>query len=232
MSRVADPRPSHSSNEMTTHQSSPGISQSLQMRLGDREFRRRLWHITPGFLPFILWAIPHKDPISVTLKVVVLVVATVLSVRIFVQYRLIRRTKDESRAGAVLGYSLSVLGTMLAFPAHSELAFTVLAILAFGDGSATLGGLLIGGRSLPWNSRKTISGTLCFMFFGSLMGAIIYWGEANPIVPFSGALQIAALASVIAAIAESLPTRLDDNIRVGICGSLGVAAGQFLVFGF
>jgi dolichol kinase len=112
------------------------------------------------------------------------------------------------------------------------MAFTVLAILAFGDGSATLGGLLIGGRSLPWNSQKTISGSLCFVFFASLMGGVIYWGEANPQVPFLGALQIAALASFIAAVAESLPSRINDNIRVGISSSLGVIVGQFLVFGF
>lgn len=232
MSSVADPRQSHSTSKTTSRQSAPSLTQSVQMRIGDREFRRRLWHISPGLLPFILWAIPHADPISPTLIVIVLTVTAVLSIRIFVQYRLIRRSQEESRAGAVLGYALPVLATMLAFPAHSEMAFTVLAILAFGDGSATLGGLLIGGRSLPWNSHKTISGSLCFLFFGSLMGAVIYWGEANPQVPFLGAIQIAALAVFIAAVAESLPTRINDNIRVGISSTLGVIVGQSLVFGF
>ncbi|HUG17582.1 MAG TPA: hypothetical protein VMM56_01300, partial [Planctomycetaceae bacterium] len=134
MSSVADPRQSHSTSKTTSRQSAPSLTQAVQMRLGDREFRRRLWHISPGLLPFILWAIPHADPISPTLIVIVLTVTAVLSIRIFVQYRLIRRSQEESRAGAVLGYALPVLATMLAFPAHSEMAFTVLAILAFGDG--------------------------------------------------------------------------------------------------
>jgi phytol kinase len=232
MSSVTDPRSPGSASEITRRESAPGIAESLQMRLGDREFRRRLWHMTPGLLPFILWLIPHADPVSPTLKTIVVLVTVALSIRIFVQYRLIRRSEQESRAGAILGYALSVVVTMLAFPAQLELAFTVLAILAFGDGSATLGGLLLGGRSLPWNPQKTISGTLSFICCGTIMGAVIYWGEANPRVPFSGAVQIAALASILAGLAESLPTRLDDNIRVGVCAAVGAVIGHHFVFGF
>src|SRR5262245_10460181 len=36
----------------------------LRRRLGDREFRRRLMHIAPGLLPFVLLPIPHEDPLS------------------------------------------------------------------------------------------------------------------------------------------------------------------------
>ncbi|MCH2203896.1 MAG: hypothetical protein MK102_18175, partial [Fuerstiella sp.] len=112
------------------------------------------------------------------------------------------------------------------FPQHLELSFALLAILAFGDGSATLFGLLIRGPTLPWNRKKSWSGLLAFVGVGSLMASWIYRGESlNPEaidvpVGFLTALMLVTPAVVVAALFESIDSRINDNIRVGTVGGL------------
>ena len=72
------------------------------------------------------------------------------------------------------------------------------------------------------------------------MSAIIYWGEANNLeaiehsgaVSFGTALIVGASATVIAALAESLPSRINDNVRVGVAAALTLATVQWLVVGW
>lgn len=208
-------------------------AESGATRLDEREVRRRIWHILPGFLPFILWLIPHRDPISWDLKGAILGVVAVLAAWVYLRFREIRRTGErDQRVAAVLGYSLSIVTAMFCFQAHAEISFTVLALLAFGDGCATLGGLLFGGARLPWNRNKTVSGLLSFITCGTLMGGVIYWGEANPKVPLATAMLVAGTAAVVSALAESLPSKINDNIRVGICAVLATAAAHWAFVGF
>ena len=209
-------------------------------RIGAAELRRRVWHISPGCLPAILWFVPHRDPISPTLQWVLFGIISLLALRIFAQYRLIRRTGERGRRGtaAVLGYSVSVMTSLLLFPAQAEIGLAVLSILAFGDGAATLGGLLANRRPLPWNPEKTWAGLLSFLVVGTLTTAVIYWRETHnleaqtPGVSFGVALLCAGLACVIAAIAESVPSRINDNIRVGIAAALGMVCSQSLFVGW
>lgn len=162
-----------------------------------------------------------------------------LAGHIFWRYHRIERQQDRERVAAVLGYALSVLVMLLVFPQHAELGLTVLAVLAFGDGSATWGGLTFGGPKLPWNSKKTWSGLACFLAIGIPLAALIYWGETyfNPEsleyrkVSFATALMCSGAAVSFGAIAESLPTRINDNIRVGIASALGVTIMHALLLG-
>ncbi len=194
------------------------------------EWRRRFWHSSPGVLPFVLWAVPHQDPVSPTLLGVMIFLVCVLAGQIFWRYQHIERSHDRERVSAVLGYAMSVMVTLLVFPQHAELGLTVLVVLAFGDGSATLGGLILGGPKLPWNPKKTWAGFVSFFAVGIPAATLIYWGETqfNPesleyqSIPFSTALCCASVAVGLAAIAESLPLKINDNIRVGTAAALGV----------
>lgn len=207
--------------------------------LSSAEWRRRFWHASPGLLPFLLWAVPHRDPISPTLQTIMVLIVCGLGGHVFWRYQHIERDQDRERASAVLGYALSVLTMLLVFPQHAELGLTVLAVLAFGDGSATLGGLLLGGPKLPWNSRKTWSGLASFLAVGVPLASLIYWGETyfNPEsleyqeVPFSTALACAGVAVLLGAIAETIPVRLNDNVRVGIAAAVGVTTMHALLLG-
>lgn len=226
----------------TTHHpfAIPGLA-LLRARLGPVELRRRLWHILPGFLPFLLWPFPSiMIPPHIRLGILTAVTFAVGLV-MFVRYSRIRRTGEPaSDRYSILGYSGSVLLMLLFFPVNTELALTVLAILAFGDGCATLGGKLFGGRRLPWNSRKSFAGLICFLFCGTIMGAIIYWCEANhrqlPAVAipvrFASAALCAFIATTVAAIVESIPLRTNDNLNVGVAASLAVIVAQSVFVGW
>jgi dolichol kinase len=112
-------------------------------------------------------------------------------------------------------------------------------VLAFGDGSATLGGLLLGGPTLPWNEGKSWSGLACFVVFGSLAASLAYWGETHfnpealgPPVTLLTAVICGASAATASAIAESIPSRISDNIRVGVTAAVTVAIAHGLMVGF
>ena len=196
--------------------------------------------MAPGLLPFLMWYFPHRDPISPTLYAIMVATVVGLAIGIFVGYRQIqRRGEQNQRLSAVAGYAASVLLTFIAFPGDAELGLTVLAILAFGEGSATLGGLLIGGPKLPWNREKTVAGLLCFLVVGGAMATVVYWGETNmnrealpPKATIFSALVCGGSATVIAAIAESLPSRINDNIRVGVAAAVTVATAHAVVVGW
>ncbi len=226
-------KPLPHSNTMTAPSDPP------KPRLSASEWRRRLWHSAPGLLPVLLWFVPHRDPISPTLQGIMILLVAALGGHVYWRYRRIEREADRGRVSAVAGYALSVLLTLLAFPQHAELGLTVLAVLAFGDGSATLGGLWLGGPKLPWNSKKTWAGFAAFLVIGIPLASLIYWGETqfNPesleygMVPFSQALICAGTAVLLGAIAESLPVSLNDNIRVGIAAAVGVTTMHGLIAG-
>jgi dolichol kinase len=191
-----------------------------------REVRRRFWHMSPGLLPIILQVVPHADPVSPTLRWIFMGVAAAIGLRILWGFRQIQRANESGGIAPVAGYTLSVIMMLLLFPQHLELAFALLAILAFGDGSATLFGLLIRGPRLPWNRDKSWSGLMAFIGVGSLMAAWIYSAEsfnleaADVSVSFVTALMLVTPAVVVAAISESVDSRINDNIRVGVIGAV------------
>lgn len=209
-------------------------------RIPPRELLRRSWHIGPGFLPLLLWPFPHRDPISPTLQVILLATIVCLAVAIYTQYRFIARSAlQRNRLPAVAGYAGSVLLMLFLFPAHAELGLTVLAVLAFGDGSATFGGLLFRGPALPWNGEKSWAGLLSFLTVGTPMAALIYWGEthnAEALPPGGVSLATAFICSGCAvaasAVVESLRSRINDNIRVGLAAAVSLIAVQTAVVGW
>ena len=200
-----------------------------------QEIRRRFWHMAPGLLAFILHVWPHEDPISTNMRWIFLGFCAFIGLKIIMSFRSVRRQDEKNITWAVAGYALSVLATVLMFPQHLEIGVAVLAILAFGDGSATLFGLLIRGPKLPWNKAKSWSGFLAFVVVGLLMASWIYWGETHnpegvdPAVTFARAVMIVFPAVLVSAIVESIDSRINDNVRVGIAASLTMAASHFLM---
>ncbi|MCH2200927.1 MAG: hypothetical protein MK102_03080, partial [Fuerstiella sp.] len=71
--------------------------------LSSRELRRRIWHISPGFVPLILQFVPHADPVSQTLHWIFLGVAAALGLRILWGFRQIQRINETSGMSAVAG---------------------------------------------------------------------------------------------------------------------------------
>ncbi len=189
-------------------------------RLGICECRRRVLHMLPGLLPALLLIVPHTDPWGPSL------IGFVVAISIAVVIYAIRRESDFARPHesqwhqSVLGYTIPVVALLLLLPGRSEIGLMTLGILAFGDGSAALGGKMIGGYRLPWNRRKTWAGLFSFMAMGTLVASFNYWVDAGPVVSYGVALSIASVAAMAGAIVESLPIRTHDNFRVGVTAAL------------
>jgi dolichol kinase len=223
------------------------IGSLVRERLGPVELRRRAHHMLPGLLPFLLWIIPHPHPWIVAAIVAAAIVAG--AILTFVQFDCIQRKQEVKKdcVVAVLGYAACVLAALFLFAPRLEVAFLVLGVLAFGDGSATLGGMMFGRWQLPWNPGKTVAGTACFLLVGVPMATILYWGEAHRywgtgthgLLPLHWhpsamvvAVVIAFVTATTAAIAESLPSRTNDNLRVGVTAMIMASLMQVLLVGW
>lgn len=230
-SPVSSMTPGRSTVEIRSILQELPILRDIAAKLGVSELRRRLIHMSPALLPFLLWGIPHRDPWGPILINVTLIITITLVVMTLLRFRTIARWDKEDGMSAVIGYAVPILMLVLLLPARAELAMMTLGIIAIGDGSATLGGLWFGGRNLPWNTRKTISGLLCFCICGTFVASIIYWGEARPGVSWQAAMLCASIATVAAAFVESLPLPWNDNFRVATTAALVGTLVQIGVLG-
>lgn len=117
----------------------------------------------------------------------------------------------------ILYYPISVLLLILFFRSRLDIAAGAWAILAVGDGMATLVGRRVGGARLPWNPDKTWAGTVAFAVTGGLAGILLcWWTRPNVATPVPTWFVFAApvLAAFVAALVETIPVRLDDNLSV------------------
>jgi len=123
----------------------------------------------------------------------------------------------------ILLYPVSVLILILAFPFRPDIVAAAWGILAFGDGAATLVGRRFGRTRLPWNADKTWAGTCAFAIAGAAGGvALAAWARTGMAFPPSLAALIMATcaAALAAAFAETVPSRLDDNLAVPAVAAL------------
>jgi uncharacterized protein (TIGR00297 family) len=121
----------------------------------------------------------------------------------------------------IVTYPLMVMLLIVVFRDHLAIAALAWMIMAFGDGLATLVGKALDGPRLPWNRTKSWSGLGAFLLGSAIGGFVIGewmgWGRGLPI----------AIAILTAAVVESLPLGIDDNVTVPIA-----AAVPLLIFGY
>ena len=130
-------------------------------------------------------------------------------------YRGHEHTRGYS-AGMLL-YPLSILVLILLFPTRLDIVAAAWGILAVGDGMAGIVGSFARGRRIPWNRDKTVAGSLSLWACGGIASASLAWWcrpavETPPDLWFSLAAPFVAAGA--AALAETIPIRLDDNVTV------------------
>jgi uncharacterized protein (TIGR00297 family) len=119
-------------------------------------------------------------------------------------------------AGLVL-YPTSVLVLLLMFPSRPDIVAASWGILAAGDGAATLVGRRYGTRKWRWNRHKSVAGSAALFIAGGLAGSFLAWWCRQAIIPppyLLFAIGAPFLAALVAAAAETVPIRLDDNVTV------------------
>lgn len=181
------------------------------------EIWRKIVHIAFGFGALLLrWLMPWEAA--------ALALAALLHNR-FVLPRVFGKRISRDPRGVDVGillYPFVIFVVILAFPRDPGIAAAIWAILAFGDGFATLAGLLLRGPRLPWNHAKTISGTLAFILAGGTAAALIArFVDRDPGYSLSW-VALATAGAIACAIAESLPLHVDDNLIVPLVGALVV----------
>jgi uncharacterized protein (TIGR00297 family) len=130
--------------------------------------------------------------------------------------RLYRPGDRGARIHGILYYPLAVLILLLLFPGRLDIVAAAWGILAAGDGVATLAGRAIGGPRWPWSPDKTIAGTIAFIVAGGAAGTgLALWCRPSDI-PAMFALVAVPLAAVAAAMVETIPIKLDDNLSVAL----------------
>ena len=124
-------------------------------------------------------------------------------------------------AGIVL-YPVAVLLLILTFRHQLHFAAIGWTLLAFGDGFATLAGRRFPAK-LPWNRDKSWAGLLAFFIAGSVASiAVGEWlGYDN--------LYVILIAALAAAITESLPLRIDDNLTVPFAAAIALIVADIPV---
>src|SRR5208337_402612 len=101
-----------------------------------------------------------------------------------------RSPGHRARTGIVL-YPISVLVLVVLYRHHLHIAAAAWAIMALGDGMATVVGEALRGSALPWNRQKTWSGFISFAVAGTV-GAYVLARWIAPEIPPDKTLMVCA----------------------------------------
>jgi dolichol kinase len=172
-----------------------------------------------GFALLLRW-LPWRQTVALA--------AAALVFNLFVLPRLrlnLYRPGDRERGvHGIIWYPLAVLLLLVTFPRRPDIAAAAWGILAIGDGIATLAGRAIGGPRWPWNREKTLGGSAAFAIGGAAAGIFLAWWCRPAVAPPPAlAFTIAApiVAAIAAALVETIPVRLDDNLSVAATACSG-----------
>lgn len=198
------------------------------------ELRRQLIHLASGLFAV---PVPFLGPRwGVVLAAIAVFTNWVILPMTGIDRALMR--DGEKFVNGIRHYPLAVLVALVALPLH--LALAAWAILAVGDAFSNLVGRAYGRVKLPWHRKKSWAGT--FGFFATAMPAAaamaafcqhhapnqsflamhVDSGIAAPMA-LPTLLLATGAGALVAAIAESLPISLDDNLSVTFGGGLAMA---------
>jgi len=147
--------------------------------------------------------------------------------------------EGESYFNGIRFYPVAVLLANLLLPL--ALAQATWGVLAVGDSFSNLFGRRYGTVKLPWNRRKSWAGTFGFLAtaFPAALALLLFtqrfapgasflaaWSERGQAGPWSvlEATSLAFVGALVAAIVESLPIRVDDNLTVTFGAGAAMAA--------
>jgi uncharacterized protein (TIGR00297 family) len=133
--------------------------------------------------------------------------------------RAVARHERGFDAGIVL-YPAVVLVLIVVFRHHLAIAAVAWSILGFGDGFATLAGKHFRrSRRLPWNGGKSWAGLIAFVL-ASVPVAYAVWYVVDDSPTILPRVFVVVATVIAAAIGESLPLNIDDNLTVPITAAV------------
>lgn len=199
---------------------------------GHSEVRRKILHMSPGIAPFVLALTPHGPTLEIKDLIAVSIIIVIFILLFLKSRKHVERKGETNLLSTVFTYAGVVAAVLFLFRDHSEFAAVVTVIIAFGDSAAHIGGKLLGKTKLPWNKDKSWMGMLCFVLFSAPFAALAFYMEANPKTSIQIALVCGFTASIAGCLAETIDTKLTDNLRVGVAAAVGVAASFYTFQGY
>ena len=186
------------------------------------ETLRKSLHIAFGLFAFALKWLPWWAAAAVAL-------AAVLGNRLAL-HRIFGRSVARDERGfdtGIVAYPIAVLLLILVFRERLHYAAIAWVLLAFGDGAATLAGRSARIASLPWNRAKSWGGFLAFVLAGGAGAFAVSWwlGYRD--------IEVIVIAILVAAVVETLPLGVDDNITVPFAAAVALTvAGIDVIYPF
>ncbi len=189
------------------------------------EIARKAVHVGTGGFALLLRWLPWPAAALLALSAVLF--------NLFVLHRLTGRIllrdgeRERSVSCGIVLYPVAVLLLILVFPNRLDLAAAAWGLLAFGDGMATVAGLALGRARLPWNREKSWCGFAAFIVAGAAAStALQEW--VRPTSSWKTTLGGCLAAAIAAALIESMPTGVDDNITVPVVGGCVLYAASLV----
>ncbi len=184
----------------------PGLSRS--------DLIREAIHISGVFVPFVSILLDRYLVSLLILIVTLLYIASELvrlrgiNVPVFstLTWRAAIKSELYEFVTAPIIYAIAIMVSLILFP--PPINYASIAILALGDGFATLFGKKFGRTTFPFNKGKQVEGSI-FGFLFAFIGAQAF---VNPMQ--------ALIASAVGMLVESLPTPVSDNLAVPIVSGL------------
>jgi uncharacterized protein (TIGR00297 family) len=127
----------------------------------------------------------------------------------------IYREGEGNATSGIFLYPVAVLLLVAMLPLH--VAGACWAIMALGDGAAAALGR---GMAWPWNSRKTVVGSLAFLIAALAGGAALWWWIGFTTPPWTKLILAVALAALV----ESLPLPVADDLTVPLLPAILLGA--------
>lgn len=182
------------------------------------ELARKMVHIGVGLIAFSL---RFLGPLWGALLALTAVLSNAFVLPRVGGRRLYRSAEHAvGRSLGIVLYPTAVLILILVFWRRLEVAAATWGILAFGDGMAAVVGMTLGRHKLPWNPDKSWIGTLAYFVFGGAGAAILLLWTVPGRYDIAFAVAVGGGAALFAALLESLPQGLDDNIGVPLVTGL------------
>ena len=173
---------------------------------GINEFERQLVHINLGLACLLMLALLGRTGSTLVVSATLIAGMVIMHLKMrgemipLVDPLIDRFERLHTVPGyGSLWYNVGVLLSFALLVNEAQIA-SALIILAMGDGMSTIIGSMHGTHRLFYNSKKTWEGVLAFAVFSA------------PALLFTGWLGL--LAIVFAALVETLPLKIDDNLAI------------------
>jgi phytol kinase len=183
--------------------------------LSRNDFIREAIHISGVFVPFVCILLDDRYLVSSLIFIVTLLYIASELVRLrgtnipvfsTLTWRAAIKPELYEFITAPIIYAIAIMVSLILF--SPPINYASIAILALGDGFATLFGKKFGRTTFLFNKGKQVEGSF-FGFLFAFMGARAF---VNP--------TQALIASAIGMLMESLPTPVSDNLTVPIVSGL------------